>query len=213
MPKQDLQVEEILRDIRLRILNENGADAEGVLPGLTDHVQRTDASNIRINTYLATTDHLRRNLPPVRSERHGAVGRIELWIKSAVERATRWFVFDQVNFNSAVHQVLCELREVQRQQEKILSEVQRYNELEVDRLERNQRLADQEQKEQLRSINDGLMAVSEGLRTTNEEARADTEGLRAINEELRVQINESVVTLDRMRRNFEHRLTELENLE
>lgn len=189
MPKPELEVEDILREIRHRVFSENGVMEEPALIALVERSGGTDASDVRINTYLATTDQLRRSLPPVRSDRSGAVAKIELWIKSRIERATRWFVYDQVNFNSAIHQVLCELREVQIKQEKVLSALQSSTQLATRRMEREQKLVNEEHKEELRAVN---------------------EELRAVNEELRLQISDSAVTIDRLRRNFEHRLTQLE---
>ncbi|MFN2578877.1 MAG: hypothetical protein ABR607_14450, partial [Pyrinomonadaceae bacterium] len=45
-------------------------------------------------------------LPPVVSNRRGTVARIELWIKNTCRPLTRWFTWEQVNFNRAVHDAL-----------------------------------------------------------------------------------------------------------
>jgi hypothetical protein len=199
MRKPDLEVEDILRDIRRRVLTENGATDDGARDALVDQDRETDASAIRIKTYLTMADRLRSSLPPVRSYRSGLMAKIELWIKGCIERAMRWFVFDQVNFNSTVHQILGELRVVQLRQEKILTAFEASVQLEADRREQKQRVVHEAQK-----------AVNEDQRVLNEAQTVLNEAQTVLNEEMRLQINESTVIIDRIRRNFEHRLTKLE---
>ena len=128
------------------------------------------------------------------------IAKIELWIKGRIGRATRWFVFDQVDFNSTVYQVLGELRAAQVRQERIISAFQA-----TTRLEASERALEQ------RTINEEQRIVNEDLRVFQEEQRVSDEEVRLLLEELRRQINESAVTIDRMRRNFEHRLGEIEH--
>jgi hypothetical protein len=224
MPKPQIEVEDILRDIRRRVFDDNGVKDESSLQLAVERIQETDASDVRINTYLETTDRLRRSLPPIRSDRRGLPAKIEIWIKARIERAMRWFVFDQVNFNSAVHQILRELREVEVRQQKTLvalTELQSSIKDEVDRQGQEQRLINEEQRafnEETRiAIEDNLRIASENMRMAydemrivNEEQRALNQELITSNEELRLQLKESEVTIDRMRRNFEHRLTQIE---
>lgn len=59
-----------------------------------------------INSYLTTTARAWDRLPPVVSNRSGFVARVELWLKRRLRTATRWFTWEQVNFNAAVHHAL-----------------------------------------------------------------------------------------------------------
>jgi hypothetical protein len=207
MPKPDLEVEDILEDIRRKVLNENAIAANGA-QALVDRDGETGASAIRIETYLKTTDQLRASLPPVRSYRSGAKAKIEIWIKSKIKRAAKWFFFDQVNFNSAVHQILCEMNAVQVRQESMIAEFRRAVQLEAQRRE-----------QQLRAFNEAQKAINEEHRLSNEEQqslliaeqRKANEEQNATLEHLRIEMSETAVVIDRMRRSFEHRLTRLED--
>ena len=59
-----------------------------------------------IASYLTTTARAWDRLPPIVSNRSAAFARIELAIKKYFKRATRWFTWEQVNFNAAVHHAL-----------------------------------------------------------------------------------------------------------
>lgn len=262
MGKADLDVEDILRGIRRRVVDKNRAMEDVSVPALVENVRETDASGERIQTYLATTDRLRGNLPPITTYRSGMTAKIELRIKSLIKRAMRWIVFDQVNFNSTVHEILGELHLLQIRQEEMLSEFRRTVELEASRREKQQSVINEEQSiineeqsiinegqsvfnegqkavneeqgainakqrlvnedqmainesqtvvnEDQRAINKSQTVVNEDQRAVNESHSVVNEEQRAINEDLRAQLNESAIIIDRMRRNFEHRLTHLE---
>ena len=62
-----------------------------------------------INSYLATTARAWDRLPPVVSNRNGFLARVELWLKRRFGSGTRWFTWEQVNFNAAVHHALRDL--------------------------------------------------------------------------------------------------------
>lgn len=209
MPKADLEVQEILREIRRGVLDKNGVTENGANDALVVLDDETAASRDRVKAHLAITERLRTNLPPVTSYRRGLVAKLELWVKGKIKRAMRWIVLDQVNFNSTVHQVLSELHAIQVRQEKVLaalSALQASMQIEAAGQEQRQRLVNDEQ----RAVNEQQRTVNEEQRTLNEElCRIDKEQSR-ITEELRLQVNESATIIDRMRRNFEHRLRKLE---
>src|SRR5437016_4866219 len=48
-------------------------------------------------------------LPPVVSNRTGWLSRLEIWFKGQAGRATRWYAWEQVNFNRAVTEALKEI--------------------------------------------------------------------------------------------------------
>jgi len=60
----------------------------------------------RMEANLATTGRAWSRLPPLVSNRRGAVARLELRVKRLVKRALHWFTWEQVNFNSAAHHAL-----------------------------------------------------------------------------------------------------------
>jgi len=129
----DVEVENTLREIRERVLADArlrapaAADASGepagqAVNGSADGGPRTAAGTsgealARLDANLATTARAWSRLPPLLTYRSGAAARLELWLKRLVKRAAHWFTWEQVNFNSAVHHalgdvraVLCELR-------------------------------------------------------------------------------------------------------
>ena len=126
----ETEVESILREIRERVLSQerasNGAPASAVTRasdgkagnGASDsgpaqqmarvgHQETIAAENLAlINSYLTTTARAWDRLPPLVSNRSGVAARLELWIKRHLKRATRWYSWEQVNFNAAVHYAL-----------------------------------------------------------------------------------------------------------
>ena len=62
----------------------------------------------RLSAHLTTTGRAWDRLPPMYSNRKGGAARFELWIKARLKSMTRWFTWEQVNFNSAVHHAMVE---------------------------------------------------------------------------------------------------------
>ena len=119
----ETEVESILREIRERVLAQeragqdvmrtsamtnggNGAGDSGV-SGMQD--RGVTESLALLNSYLTTTARAWDRLPPVVSNRSGFSARVELWLKRNFKRATRWYAWEQVNFNAAVHHALRDL--------------------------------------------------------------------------------------------------------
>ncbi len=110
------EVENILMEIRERVRSRELAPSSRVEPpmengsgesivGSRENVDLSGAK-ARIESYLTTTARAWDRLPPVISNRSGALARCELWLKRLVKRATRWFTWEQVNFNAATHHAL-----------------------------------------------------------------------------------------------------------
>lgn len=72
----------------------------------TPDTSRLAQAIARLEETLATTARAQSRLPPVVSNRSGLTARLELWFKQFTKRATRWYTWEQVNFNAAVHQAL-----------------------------------------------------------------------------------------------------------
>ncbi|HEX8161421.1 MAG TPA: hypothetical protein VF538_06085 [Pyrinomonadaceae bacterium] len=97
MPERDEEVERVLLEIRQRLSVEVGPDEEGA---------RRREELARIEASLGVASRARDRLPPVSSDRRGWAARLEVWTKRLLRRATNWFTWEQVNFNSAVVEAL-----------------------------------------------------------------------------------------------------------
>lgn len=123
----ETEVESILREIRERVLSQqrsgqdvaasaaarsamaNGTNGTGGL----GHSETVAAENLAlINSYLTTTARAWDRLPPLVSNRSGLGARLELWLKRRLRAGTRWFTWEQVNFNAAVNHALRDLLQV-----------------------------------------------------------------------------------------------------
>jgi septal ring factor EnvC (AmiA/AmiB activator) len=116
------EVESILNEIRERVRNDYEqanapltlvASAKDPQPGPSrslngmDELENSEALN-RLSAHLTTTGRSWDRLPPLYSNRSGSVARLELWLKSRLKSMSRWFIWEQINFNSAVHHALSE---------------------------------------------------------------------------------------------------------
>ena len=124
----ETEVASILREIRERVLSQqraghdvarsskrstmtsggNGA-GDSALDGPQDGGSFAGESLALLNSYLTTTARAWDRLPPLVSNRSGLSAKLELWLKRNLKRATRWFTWEQVNFNAAVHHALRDL--------------------------------------------------------------------------------------------------------
>lgn len=116
----DEEVEIVLREIRERVrastprpepvANELSvtANGDGELPGFVDEPEDTATAETlaRLEAYLVTTARTWDQLPPIVSNRSGAMARLELWVKAKSRMLARWFTWEQVNFNAAVHHAI-----------------------------------------------------------------------------------------------------------
>jgi len=116
------EVETILREIRERVLSEqrdvtttrpattNGGNGPGAPLQIANDDSQPLAVNLSlIESYLTTTARAWDRLPPLVSNRSGFIARVELWLKRRLRAGTRWFTWEQVNFNAAVHHALRDL--------------------------------------------------------------------------------------------------------
>jgi archaellum component FlaC len=111
-----MDVEAILSEIRNRVVadgraNQPAAGTEGPPNGLAPQSNQSE-SLTRVSAHLAVTGRSWDRLPPVFSNRSGPLARIELWFKKKSKPLTRWFTWEQVNFNRAVNDALCDVVEV-----------------------------------------------------------------------------------------------------
>lgn len=121
------EVENILREIRERVRKDHSPSAapsaglgretisEDQPLSLASaanggrELERVNSESInRLSAYLTTTSRAWDRLPPINSDRRGGAARFELWLKTKLKSMSRWFTWEQVNFNSAVHHALAE---------------------------------------------------------------------------------------------------------
>jgi len=127
----DQEVEMVLREIRDRVTSQplpepaparsatamgNGASNSQVATNNSLSVQSRE-SLARLNAHLTTTARAWDRLPPIVSNRSGASARLELWIKARLKTFSRWFTWEQVNYNAAVHHALGEALQILSNQE------------------------------------------------------------------------------------------------
>jgi hypothetical protein len=147
----DTEVENILREIRERVRAESAPrtpppssarDTDDAL--VTSHTPQNWSATAdalsRMEANLATSERAWNRLPPLMSNRTGWLARLELWLKRLIKRATHWFTWEQVNFNSAVHHSLRDARAALSAYEKRLADQ------EAGLAESNARLADYESR-------------------------------------------------------------------
>jgi uncharacterized phage infection (PIP) family protein YhgE len=121
----DEEVESVLREIRQRVISQPAEslpappakvvrNGDGTAtPAISPAPQvRTSEALARLNAHLTTTARAWDRLPPIFSNRRGTAARAELWIKARLKILSRWFIWEQVNFNSAVHHALGDAGEV-----------------------------------------------------------------------------------------------------
>jgi hypothetical protein len=118
----ETEVESILREIREQVMAQqsparagatsttNAANGHGELDTMAPASTPLIEENLALlNSYLTTTARTWDRLPPLVSNRSGSAARLELWLKRLLKRATRWFTWEQVNFNASVHHALRDL--------------------------------------------------------------------------------------------------------
>jgi hypothetical protein len=111
-----MDVETILKEIRNRVVsdvraNEANAGTEATSNGSLPQTNQSE-SLTRVSAHLAVTGRAWDRLPPVFSNRHGTLARLELWLKRKSKSLTRWFTWEQVNFNRAVKDALSDVIEI-----------------------------------------------------------------------------------------------------
>src|SRR5438552_15805599 len=122
------EVETILKEIRERVrtdqeqrnaagtlVTQNETDADVLMQPAAESQSSSD-SLARLSANLTTTARAWDRLPPVYSNRSGMAARFELWLKARLKSLSRWFTWEQVNFNAAVHQALSDTLESMRAQ-------------------------------------------------------------------------------------------------
>jgi hypothetical protein len=221
MTMVDEEVEIVLREIRERVISQ--ARAEQIASASTDIAGNGDgaitnpdetssaAELARINGYLTTTARAWDRLPPVISNRRGAMSRLELWLKSRAKSLARWFTWEQVNFNAAVHHALRDTLEALSHQQAAIASLRRDAETrQLEFAEATAHLAE------LSAKVDALAAESEARRIDFQNQRTEINTLRAElrgeSEARRIQIEDTLqAAMQTELRDQSGRLSELAN--
>ena len=168
--RERVRTEEKEREAAVAVATQNGNDSK---PAISPTAIATE-SLARLEAHLTTTSRAWDRLPPLFSNRSGIAARFELWIKARMKSLSRWFTWEQVNFNSAAHHGLSDALEALRGHEEHLIKMQE---------ELNQT------KEALRSESN---QTREALGQTTEALRAES---RQTTEALRVESRQTTETL------------------
>lgn len=119
------EVETILEEIRERVRADQEQrtaasppvtrkETEDALMQPSAESESDPESIARLSANLTTTSRAWDRLPPIYSNRSGMGARLELWLKTKFKSISRWFTWEQVNFNAAVHQALSDTLEALR---------------------------------------------------------------------------------------------------
>ena len=127
---------------------------------------------------MTTTARAWDRLPPVFSNRTGTAGRIEVWIKARLKIFSRWFTWEQINFNAAVHHALGEtLKTITEQDAAITAQSMQLaaasTELEAMRVEI------QTQRDEIDALRAQLQADTAARRIDLQNQQRETNALRA----------------------------------
>jgi hypothetical protein len=224
----ETEVESILREIRERVISQqqdkesvavssamtNGSNGARDAEALQRDNETLLANLSLIESYLTTTARAWDRLPPLQSNRTGLIARVELWLKRQLKRATRWFTWEQVNFNASVHHALRDLLPILSAQ--------------ANELRRQREAAEARQTELGDQISDLRSDIDQAVKTQGDQMAALSaqfgqlvnevrEGNQRLQDEQRVcfkqvalETGEAAVLEDRARRKTEILLEELQ---
>ena len=170
--RERVRTEEKEREAAVAVATQNGNDSKLAISPTAPAI--ATESLARLEAHLTTTSRAWDRLPPLFSNRSGIAARFELWIKARMKSLSRWFTWEQINFNSAAHHGLSDALEALRVHEEHLIKMQE---------ELNQT------KEALRSESN---QTREALGQTTEALRAES---RQTTEALRVESRQTTETL------------------
>ena len=219
----DEEVEIVLREIRERVISQ--ARAEQIASAATDVTGNGDraitgedetssaAELARIGGYLTTTARTWDRLPPVISNRSGAMSRLELWFKSRAKSLARWFTWEQINFNAAVHHAIRDTLDALSHQQAAIAALQQ----DAETFEKFHAQMLAELSARVNALAAELRAESESRRTDYQNQRTEINTLRAElhgeSEARRIQIEDHEqnlrATLDANKRKEDAKLSAL----
>jgi hypothetical protein len=227
----DEEVENTLREIRDRVRSRPAPESiieratkvngDGFENSTGDYLVRSHEENettvvealALLNSYLTTTARAWDRLPPLVSNRSGAMARLELWLKRHLKRATRWYSWEQINFNAAVHHALRDIVQLLSAQERTIENLR--EQLRAETEARQKELEQHEAQTQMLRSELDAQAVQVDVRLAEivSELRDRTSRLqeeqRVSYKQLALETSEAAVLEDRARRKTEALVEEL----
>jgi len=226
-----MDVETILNQIRERVVSEENARITGTsvsTKALSSNGSAAGSSQdealARLSEQLTVTGRAWNRLPPIVSNRRGTLARIELWIKNTCRPLTRWFTWEQVNFNRAVHDALsdavriltAEVQELAALRAQLSGEMRREVltlRSDLDRLNSSHAEYRSDLEARLEKTNDALSRISNMLADLTEESRGGSAQLAQQHSQLAEQTNalreEQRTGASQQAAEFNQRLSEL----
>lgn len=189
------QVDELIEQIRLE------ADAHRMRqdPDAPKSKKSVAAELDRLRANLVIARRAQDQLPPVTSYRHGPIAKIELWLKRGLKRITRWFTWEQANFNAATYESFHATLAILARLEQNISDLR-------DQIDANSAngAGDGVTKERLVNVEKKLQTVISDSEPHSLELLRDE--LRVSFKQLGLQMTESAVIAERTKRNFQMQL-------
>src|SRR6185436_13994209 len=110
-----MDVESILKEIRNRVVSEGRAPevTSGSEPSNGSAPRSNQSESLaRVSAHLDVTTRAWDRLPPVYTNRRGTFARLELWLKRMSKPLTRWFTWEQINFNRSIKDALSDVVDI-----------------------------------------------------------------------------------------------------
>jgi hypothetical protein len=219
----DEEVEIVLREIRERVISQARAEqiqsvstpAESNGDSAAAMISREEGESAnealaRMNSYLTTTARAWDRLPPVISNRAGAKARLELWLKTRFKSLARWFTWEQVNFNAAVHHALSDTLKALSDHERAIAALRKQLQSEADTRQAEIRKQTDALRAELRTEVENRRIELQNQRTETNTLRAE---LRGESEARRIQIedhqNDLRAAIEAQQTHGEKRLSQL----
>jgi hypothetical protein len=124
---EEVNVEKTLTDIRERVRAQIRQQTS-MASNLAEPQVPTRKNDVTLESLRANLSIIERSwnrLPPLTSYRRGPIARLELWLKRLFKKATHWFTWEQVNFNSANAKSMRDIIAVLSEHENELIELRR----------------------------------------------------------------------------------------
>jgi hypothetical protein len=198
-----MKVDDLVQQIRTEASAQRGRSP--------DHIVRANGDLEKLHAALVTARRAQDQLPPVMTYRRGLIARLELWLKSKLKSATRWFTWEQANFNAATITSLESTARLLTQLEAALSEMHSPN---ID----DERRATHDRS--IATVEARLGALETSIQTLLAEIRAERsaqsrridlliEEQRVCFRQLALEISETAIVSDRGKRNLQSQIDEL----
>lgn len=169
----DPEVADILAEIKRKVTSaekSTAVEAASVPENAVRSVSQSPRAGANGYASLPVMARTWDRLPPLLSNRTGAIARLELWLKGKLKRASKWFTWEQVNFNAAAYQTFLEVVETLKAYEQQLSAYEQQlsaNEQRLSETKQQLELQGEELKQQLDQISSLAHQIATQLEQTD----------------------------------------------